>query len=43
MKVEPGYIHERYSGLRSSTEAPAEEGDAEEQAEEESADDGGEA
>ena len=43
MKVEPGYILERYSGLRSSNEAPAEEGDAEEQAEEESADDGGEA
>ena len=43
MKVEPGYIHERYSGLRSSTETPAEEGDTEEQAEQESADDGGEA
>ena len=30
MKVEPDYMHERYSGLRTSNAAPAEEAPAEE-------------
>jgi ribosomal protein S24E len=38
MKVEPSYMHDRYSGMRSTNSSPAEEESAEE-----ASDDGGEA
>ena len=44
LKVEPEYIHKRFSSLRASNEAPAEEAKpAKEEAAEDEAEDGGEA
>lgn len=43
MKVEPAYMHDRYSGMRSGSSSPEEEEESKEEPTEEAADDGGEA